>query len=152
LEAHPDLLRDGFWELDLHRRLWAEGRRVTYVPAVRVTQQCSFGFRGFLAQRYEHGQQFGRARWAGRGWPVRLAAAAAGPLIPAVWSARVGARVRKARRHYGRFLLALPALACFIGAWSAGEVRGYLTPRRPERATRPGRSPAAAPVPELSET
>lgn len=146
LEAHPDLVRNGFWELDLHRRLRAEGRRVTFDPAVRVTQRHSFGFRRFMAQRFEHGRQFGGNRFPGRPLPVRLAAAAAAPLIPAVFLAKIVRRVVRGRRYYGPFLAALPVMLCFLLAWSLGEAVGYLRPRRPAAEPSPSPAPGRFPV------
>lgn len=131
LGAPADLVRDGFWERDLHRRLRAEGRALVSVPAIRVAQRASFGFRRFLRQRFEHGTQFGRSRLQGRGVLVGLAAAAASPLIPAVFLAKIVVRVARSGRDFGPFVAALPTLACFLMAWSLGEGWGYLSPRRP---------------------
>lgn len=127
LAAYPGELAEGFWELDLHRRLRAAGQRLMFVPAVRVTQRTSFGFRRFLAQRLHHGRQFGRSRFAGRSGLLRVATAAAAPLIPLVFLARITGRVARGRRDYGPFLAALPILVCFLIAWSLGEAWGYLS-------------------------
>ena len=128
LAAHPDWLADGFWEQSVHTRLRASGQRVTFVPRVRVRQARSFGFRRFLAQRFAHGRQFGSARFARGAVLTRLAAAAAAPLIPLILLGKVTARVLRGGGNLPRLLAALPALACFIAAWSLGEVCGYLVP------------------------
>ncbi len=127
LESHPEVLRDGFWELEFHRRLQAEGRKLMYVPAVRVVQRASFGFRDFLRQRFDHGTQFGRARMRGRALPARVLAATAAPLIPVVFLGKILWRVGRSGRDLGPFVASLPSLSCFLLAWSLGEVRGYLT-------------------------
>jgi hypothetical protein len=121
-----ELIRDGFWEPDHHRRLRAEGKDLVFVPAIRVMQQRSFGFRRFLGQRLRHGMEFGRSRLRGRGPLYRTLAVAASPLIPVVLLTKIVRRVVRGGRHYGPFLCALPALMCFLLAWSAGEALGYM--------------------------
>jgi hypothetical protein len=125
-KSFPNLLRDGFWELDLHRRLSAEGRAPVFVPGIRVTQRHSFGFWCFLSQRFRHGKQFGRSR--GKRWVtvLRLGAAIAFPVIPALFLSKIVLRVVRSGQHIGRLLSALPALVCFLLAWAAGEACGYL--------------------------
>jgi hypothetical protein len=141
LAEHPECVRGGFWELDFHRRLLAAGGRLTFVPEVGVAQAQSFGFFGFLAQRFEHGRQFGGARWAARSLAIRLAAAAAAPLVPAIFLGKIVRRVLRSRRDYGPFLAALPMLLCFLAAWSIGEGFGSLRPR-PENARLTPHNPA----------
>jgi GT2 family glycosyltransferase len=124
--AHPELLRDGFWEQEFHRRFLRAGRTLTFVPQMRVRQSTSYGFRRFLRQRFQHGRQFGRARLRGRGAGARLLYVAASPLVPAVFLGKISARVLRGGRDLGRFMAALPVLACFVLAWSAGEAAGYV--------------------------
>lgn len=125
-EAHADLLRDGFWELDLHRRLRAAGKSILFVPEIRLTQRRSFGFCRFLGQRFRHGTQFGRSRLQGRSFLVRALAVAASPLIPLVFLGKIVGRVARSGRDLGPFLWALPVLISFLLAWSLGEAWGYL--------------------------
>jgi hypothetical protein len=149
-------LREGFWEQELHRRLWAEGKGPFFDPAVRVTQRQAFGFWAFLRQRYRHGKQFGRAR--AQGWSAvhRLAAGIASPLIPVLFMGKIVFRVFRSGQFLVPFVAALPALLCFLLAWSAGEGCGYLFTARPGSAQprQPGsdpfstsQSPASAEVP-----
>jgi hypothetical protein len=126
LKSLPNLLRDGFWELDLHRRLRVGGRGPVLVPGIGVTQRRSFGFWCFLSQRFRHGRQFGRTRAKGWGTILRLAAGIASPLIPVLFLSKIILRVVRSGRHIGSFLRALPALVCFLLAWAAGEACGYL--------------------------
>jgi len=127
LAAHPHFLREGFWEADFHRAVLAEKKTLRFVPAIRVTQQKSFGFRRFIRQRYRHGTQFGLARMRGRGYAVRLTWAMGLPLIPLVLLAKITRRVACNGHHLGPFIRCLPVLLTFLLGWSAGEVRGYLT-------------------------
>ena len=122
----PHLLRDGFWELDFHRRLRMEGQAPVFVPTIQVTQHQCFGFWCFFRQRFQHGKQFGRSRAQQWGAVLRLAAGVASPLIPVLFLVKIVSRVLRSGRHIGRFLLAMPALGCFLLAWSAGEACGYL--------------------------
>ena len=58
--------------------------------------------------------------------PRRIALIAAAPLIPMVVFARHA--VAQARRgRTARVIAAMPALAALLGAWSLGEVWGYIT-------------------------
>jgi hypothetical protein len=132
LADFPNLDRDGFWEQELHRRLWAEGKGPIYDPAIRVTQRRAFGFWTFLGQRFRHGRQFGRTRAQKWGAVHRLAAGLASPLIPGLFLGKIGFRVLRSCCSLGPFVAALPALLCFLIAWAAGEGCGYLFAAGPE--------------------
>jgi hypothetical protein len=129
IEAHPEFLREGFWELRFHERLRAAGETLTFVPAMRVRQHASFGFRRFVSQRLRHGREFGEARVRGKGPALRAAAVLASPLVPLILLGKVVLRVARSGRHLGPFLLALPILLCFVSAWGVGEAAGYLLGR-----------------------
>jgi len=124
--AHPELLREGFWEREFHRRFVRAGGTLTFVPGMRVRQRMSFGFRRFVRQRFQHGRQFGRTRLRGRGPIARAAYLLGSPLVPAILLARIAARVLRGGRDRGLFVAALPILTCFVLAWGAGEAAGYL--------------------------
>ncbi|MFO0809728.1 MAG: hypothetical protein U0746_13980 [Gemmataceae bacterium] len=128
LVAHADFWRDGFWEPDVHRRLREHGAKLLHVPAARVRQNASFGFRGFLWQRFRHGVVFGRTRALAHGGWFRALALAAAPLLPLWFFAKIAARVVWAGQYRVRFCMTAPVLACFLIAWSLGEVCGYLLP------------------------
>jgi glycosyltransferase involved in cell wall biosynthesis len=125
LIAHQEAIGDSFWELDFHRLLRAEGKTLMLVPAIRVKQCASFGFRRFVLQRLQHGRQFGQSRRQREARAVQLARIIASPLIPLVFLAKIVRRVMASRRDYGPFLLSLPVLVIFITAWTIGEVWGY---------------------------
>jgi hypothetical protein len=126
LDGSPKLRQDGFWELDVHRRLRAAGEDIVFVPDIRVTLGTSIGFKRFLRQRFRHGQQFGHARFATRSPILRLAAGLASPLIPIVFLSKIVWRVGRSGRDFGPFIRSLPALLCLLLAWSLGEASGYL--------------------------
>ena len=127
LDKHPASVRYGFWERDLHQALLAEGCELLFDPRLRVRQHASFDFSTFFAQRFHHGQQFGRARLRGRSKVLGLVGTiAAITLVPPLLMARTTTRAISARHPLGNILAALPALVAFATAWSAGEAIGYL--------------------------
>lgn len=125
LIAHGEAIANGFWEPEFHRLLRAEGKALTFVPAIRITQGASLGFRSFCRQRFQHGQHFGQMRLRGSFWPVRIARIVTSPLIPAVLLVKIFGRVVASRRYFWRLLFSLPLLFVFIIAWTLGEVFGY---------------------------
>jgi hypothetical protein len=127
IDAHRDVISDGFWEPDFHRVAMAAGGTLTFTPDMRVTQQGSFPVAVFVGQRLHHGRQFGFSRVDGKGVTVRLLRAASGVLVPLVLMAKVVGRVARSRRDYGPFLWAFPLLWLFVLAWSTGEMWGYLS-------------------------
>jgi hypothetical protein len=139
LEGCPNLLEDGFWELDVHRRLRAAGKKVVFVPDIHVTLCRSFGFGTFLRQRFRHGRQFGQARFAQRSTLIRVAAGLAAPLIPVIFLSKIVGRVLRSGQYFGPFVRSLPVLSCFLLAWSLGEALGYLAP---SGSTQSGDGPA----------
>lgn len=130
LKTYGEVIRDGFWEPDFHRFVLAEGKTLTFVPEIRVTQRASFGFGSFCKQRLRHGRHFGQNRVHGCRPIVRAARIASSPLIPFVFLAKIAWRVIRSRRDVGPFVVSLPILFSFILCWSLGEVWGYLTRER----------------------
>ncbi len=127
LAAHREAIADGFWEPDFHRLLRAEGKTLSFVPAIRVTQGAPFGIRCFCSQRFQHGRHFGQMRLRGNSAPMRIARVVTSPLIPAVLLTKIFGRAVVSRRHFGRLLFSLPLLFVFVVAWTLGEVFGYCT-------------------------
>lgn len=79
-----------------------------------------------LRERFHWGRLFGHIRVRHVAPARRVALIAAAPMIPFVILARhVVAQAR--RGHAARVVFALPALVALLGAWSAGEVWGYVT-------------------------
>lgn len=125
LFRHQEQWRDGFWEPQLHRALALEGQVLWLAPAMQVRHRHSYGFTGFVRQRFLHGQKYG-------GWrastlpPVRRAMMLAlSPLIPLVLLLRTVRRVLGKRGYVLRLVAALPLLAAFFMAWACGEALGY---------------------------
>ncbi len=123
LDRHASSFAEGFWEVDFHRRVRAEGGRLAMVPEAVVRFGRSFPFATIASHRFTHGRQFGAERSAaGTGALVRVAAAA--PVVPLVLLGRIARRI--GRREAGRYVQSLPALLALASAWAAGEACGAL--------------------------
>ncbi|MEP7308827.1 MAG: glycosyltransferase [Acidobacteriota bacterium] len=129
---------DGFWEVEFHRRLRAEGGTLRATSQATAVFTAASPFWCIARHRYAHGRHFGAARVARGSSVLRIVGAA--PFVPAVLVWRAARRVLRERQHRGRFVLALPLLIALAAAWSAGEARGALSGRS---ATGLGRADAA---------
>ena len=132
LQAHWESIRVGFWEPEFHRRVLAEGRKLTFVPAIRITQKHSFGISRFCSQRLNHGRHYGRDRMRGKPALLRVAGIVLAPLIPFVLLAKIMARLLHKPAYMLPFLASLPVLLLFIGSWALGELWGYLSRATPD--------------------
>ena len=132
LQAHHASIRIGFWEPEFHRLVLAEGKTLTFVPDIRITQKHSFGIARFCSQRLHHGRQFGRDRMRGKPVLFRVAGIVLAPLIPFVLLAKIGARLTHKPMYVLPFLASLPIFLLFVCAWALGEVWGYLSRSAPD--------------------
>jgi glycosyltransferase involved in cell wall biosynthesis len=123
LRRHAATFVDGFWEVDYHRRLFAEGRTLAFVPnaVARFGRSSPLGV--MIRHRFRHGATFGAWRAATGAKPVWKIIAAA-PLVPALFALRTGRRVLRAPGHTSRFVLALPFVVALAAAWALGEAWG----------------------------
>lgn len=129
LERHRGSFAAGFWEVEFHRLIRAEGARLTFAPEATVEFGRSFTFGTILRHRFHHGRHFGGYRVTAEGVPpVRVVAAA--PLVPAVLAARVLRRAWSRPGMVGRALIALPLVLTLGLAWAAGEGWGAWLARR----------------------
>jgi hypothetical protein len=116
--------RRGDWEDVAHARLAAQGRVLRFVPDAVVFQNARYRLGAFCADRFAHGRDFARTRYAGAaGSPGRWMRLALSPVLPFVLAARVARAAASTR--LGPFLRALPATLTFLAAWSLGEAEGY---------------------------
>lgn len=121
---------DGFWETLVHARLRGLSCTLTMDEQVRVRSGSGVRPWDFIAARFRHGRHYGSTRLMS-GMAERCARLAASPVLAPVLLLRTARRTLERRpRWMGRYLLASPWLALFVGAWSAGEICGYLAPRR----------------------
>jgi hypothetical protein len=121
-----DLLTAGFWEPEIHRRLFRDGGRLLLTPAATVRFVGGVGLGRFLRERFRHGRRFGADRAAREGPLLRLVRAAAAPLVPAICLAKIFGNLRGKGRMLGAFLWSLPVLTLVLTAWAAGEALGGL--------------------------
>ena len=128
LLRHPDLVREGFWEIEFHRRLERDGGFLLMVPNAAALLVGPVPFGALLRQRYRHARDFGGSRVRRHG-ESRLKLLLAAPLVPFVLLARIGGRVLKGSRERGFFLKAWPPLALLALAWAAGEAAGAVRPQ-----------------------
>ena len=126
LARHTSSLTDGFWEVEFHRRLRADGGNL------EATTQATASFTPILSVLV-HRLPPVRPRpplWRvprGAGLEPRCGSSE----LPR-WSRRSSPGERpdapaQERQHRRRFLLALPLLFALAAAWAAGEARGALT-------------------------
>lgn len=137
LERHASSFAAGFWEVDFHRRVRAEGARLTFVPGAEVRFGPSAPLGSLARQRFAHGRHSGAWRihtGVRAAWQILAAA----PIVPLVLTARIAVRVLSRRADRARFLAALPALLVLACAWAAGEAWGALAPKGPFMIRKPG--------------
>jgi hypothetical protein len=120
-----DLLHDGFWEVEFHRRFEREGLTLRMTPDARATFVGPVAFGAMLRGRFRHGKEFGISRVRRHG-ESRAKLLLAAPLVPFVLMARIGKRAAAVPRTRGRFLAALMPLGVLAGSWAVGEAAGAL--------------------------
>ncbi len=123
---HDDLLSVGFWEPSFHSRFRADGLTMAFEPELAAAHVNTYSTRDFLSRRFEHGQAFGQERMARfRPWR-RVAMLILAPLAVAYFVAKVIGRGIASPGLRWRLPSSLPWLLLFIGAWSLGELWGYV--------------------------
>ncbi|HEY8062888.1 MAG TPA: hypothetical protein VID74_08825 [Gemmatimonadales bacterium] len=126
--ACADLLAEGFWEIEFHRRFAAAGRQLLAIPAALSTFRPNRSFNATVLLRYRHGYEYGVTRVVRhrhRAWRLIVTA----PVVPLVLVARILRRVVAARGYAARAIRAFPALAAISLAWAVGEAAGAWSAR-----------------------
>ena len=137
LQRHASSFADGFWEVDFHRRIRAEGARLVFVPGAEARFGPAAPLLSIARQRFSHGRHSGSWRIATgvrSGWQVIAAA----PVVPMLLTFRIARRVLARRADRVRFLSAVPALLLLSCAWAAGEAWGAVADAGPVLARTPG--------------
>ena len=122
LDRHMATFDRGFWEIDFHRLVRADGGWLTAVPDAVVEFSRSFPVRTILRHRFAHGCHFGAGRvrsGARTSWQILLAA----PLVPLVLASRAARRAASGQ-SFPRFAASLPWVLTLAGAWALGEAWG----------------------------
>jgi glycosyltransferase involved in cell wall biosynthesis len=134
LTRHRASFRDGFSEVDFHRRVFEEGKRLVVVHGATAVFGPSYPLRVILHHRFVHGRVF--AAWRATD-PVsgtsRLRMLVAAPLVPFALAARAATKALRRPEHRIRFLRSLPLLLLLAGAWAIGEVTGAIFGRATPR-------------------
>ena len=135
IQREEDLLADGFWEVEFHRRFARDGQALRLIPGAEATMGGPIDFTTSVRQRFAHATEFGASRVARHGESVSRVVLAA-PLVPLLLVLRIGRRVLPHARYRAAFATSLPWLLALATAWAAGEALGALRSR--QRA--PGRA------------
>lgn len=137
LQRHAASFSAGFWEVDFHRRIRAEGARLVFVPGAAARFGSVAPLFSLVQQRFSHGRHSGAWRIATgvrSSWQVIAAA----PLVPFLLTLRIARRVLVRRAERVRFLISLPALFLLASAWAAGEAWGAVAATGPVMVHKPG--------------
>jgi hypothetical protein len=132
LEAHRDVIAQGFWEVLFHDALRKSGGTLCTRKAAAATFRGGVRFSTILAHRFAHGRHFGAWRVVHgqrRPWQILLAA----PVVPALLLLRAAKRMVPISSERRPFCTCLPLIGVVAAAWSAGEavgaIRGATLPR-----------------------
>ena len=126
LDLVAESWRSGFWEIDVHARLRAIGRRIATEPAAVVEFAGGCTLAGAISHRLAHARRFGSGRSLGKGLAARLARSSAAPAVPPLLLSRIVRNLRSRGEPIGPWLPALPHLGVLLSAWSLGEATGAL--------------------------
>jgi hypothetical protein len=111
------------WENALHDQLRRDGVTLFLRPEIVVGHQKHYTVREYASQRYLYSRSYAGVRFESRPLMIRLAAGAAALALPPVLLARIVRRVWT-KGQFRSALAAMPLLAVFVCAWSAGEAVG----------------------------
>lgn len=134
--ANSDLLSEGFWEPNFHRRFLSAGLVMENVPDLIVVHKNCYSAAEFRLQRLRHGRVFGRHRSEGcprwMQWTMFLASPAAFPVFAVKQTRKVLSRP-SLRSDLSR--AALPFYS-FLASWCIGEAFGYADALRARSGSR----------------
>ncbi len=147
LQDLEPLTGSGFWEVEIHRALRANGRSVAFEPSAVVRFMGGVRFGRLLTSRGRHARRFGAFRSAGQGVAARGRSVLRTPLVPAVLVCRAMRAVPQKREPWSRWGAALPGLGALALTWAGGELWGTVFGDRGRASERESRGQAMnAPV------
>lgn len=133
LERTRHLWHERFHEPLVHWELMRRGEVLQLSPELVVDHhRVPRRLAALVRERYGWGRLFGAIRAGTVSRTRRLLLTVAAPLVPPILLLR-HATVWIRRGETGRFVLAVPVLLLFLGAWAAGEAVGQLTGRAAAR-------------------
>jgi hypothetical protein len=123
LEAHANSFNDGFWEIEFHELLRADGKHLVMSESAPVVFGRSFTLPVIGTHRLMHGRHFSawRAR-SRRAYALRIILG--GLLVPFLLFARTAAKVWRVKGHRRRFVDASPLVFLLAWCWAIGEILG----------------------------
>lgn len=125
LERHREATHAGRWEDHLHRALQADGVRLICRPEIVVGHRKHYSIGEYLAQRYLYARSYAGARVEAEG-PLRRGFFGAGAFaLPPILFWRIVSRSLRKVPDRLAVWSAMPLLALFVSAWTAGEIVGY---------------------------
>ena len=123
LDSHANSFNDGFWEIEFHELLRADGAYLVMSESAPVVFGRSFTLPVIGTQRLMHGRHFSAWRARGRtAYALRIILG--GPLVPLVLFGRTAARVWRVKQHRRRFVAASPLVFLLAWCWAIGEILG----------------------------
>jgi hypothetical protein len=124
--ACADLLPDGFWEPEYHRRFAGDGLILELIPDLVVTHRNQYSIPEFARQRRRHGRVFGRHRGEAATPAMRSVMVAASPAAFVVFAAKQTRKILSRPYLRSGFLSAAPIFYLFMANWCLGEAAGYV--------------------------
>jgi GT2 family glycosyltransferase len=128
-EEHGDFIEGTYCaDTHLHWRLGRLGRRIRFVPSIKVYHHSINKFRTLMRHEYDHGRSFARVRVLGKRFSKlrRSIYAIFCFLIPMKLFAEIGMRNLRNRVYASAFLKSMPLLLTCLVSWSVGECAGYI--------------------------
>jgi hypothetical protein len=132
LESHANSFHDGFWEMEYHELLRADGEYLVMSESAPVVFGRSFSLGVIGTHRLMHGRHFSAWRARGRtGYALRIILG--GPFVPLVLFTRTAARAWRVKEHRRRFVAASPLVLLLAWCWAIGEIVGGFDALSPSR-------------------
>lgn len=130
LLRYPRAFDHGFWEVEAHHLMRADGATLSLLAGMTATFGGSPSLGSFIGQRFAHGAHFGAWRVAAGGrspWTIVVGA----PLVPVVLLLRKAATIKRTPGGLGKLVGAIVPFMMLAAAWASGEAAGALRGRPP---------------------
>lgn len=119
-------LQEGVLEVTLEREIHRRGLAMYLSSEAIVVHGKHHSAGHAIGLTFSLARGYASARVAGFGALKRGGLAAVMPLLPLLLLSRILSSAARTRRHLARLAMALPWLLLLLGAWSIGELTGYL--------------------------
>jgi Glycosyl transferase family 2 len=130
LETIRAIWEESFREVVVNGTLRSRGEKLMLQPDIVVYQnRRDLRLGTALRERFVWGRSYAATRSALLRARERVVYAALSPLLPLILLLRMAGTAWKRRRHFAKFLRALPLTVVLVTVWSIGEGVGYATAR-----------------------